>query len=176
MKPFANLAAKGNCDVRIFEEEIKQRLSGLFLIKIGRTCNMLELTFGDYKSTINEVWHIQSPFRIVCDDRIITSDRDIYIPGNDSDGTFSYCSSERNSVFDDTVRNNPQFTDGFAVTDVKLSVHGDAIIEMQHDRSVLKVECFNNASSDEDDENWRFFRHHSGMLHIVCYRERIVRE
>ena len=118
MKPFANLAAKGNCDLRIFEEQIKQRLSGLFLIKIGRTCNMLELTFGDYKSTINEVWHIQSPFRIVCDDRIITSDRDIYIPGNDSDGTFSYCSSERNSVFDDTVRNNPQFTDGFAVTDV----------------------------------------------------------
>ena len=47
------------------EEEIKQRLSGLFLIKIGRTCNMLELTFGDHKSTINEVWHIQSPFRIV---------------------------------------------------------------------------------------------------------------
>lgn len=114
MKPFADLAAKGNCDVRIFEEEITQRLSGLFLIKIGRTCNMLELTFGDHKSTINEVWHIQSPFRIVCDDRIITSDRDVYIPGNDSDGTFSYCSSERNSVFDDTVRNNPQFTDGFA--------------------------------------------------------------
>ena len=146
------------------EEEIKQRLSGLSLIKIGRTCNMLELTFGDHKSTINEVWHIQSPFRIVCDDRIITSDRDIYIPGNDSDGTFSYCSSERNSVFDDAVRNNQQ------------SVHGDAIIKMQHDRSVLKVECFNNASSDEDDENWRFFRHHSRMLHIVCYRERIVRE
>ena len=176
MKPFADLAAKGNCDVRIFEEEITQRLSGLFLIKIGRTCNMLELTFGDHKSTINEVWHIQSPFRIVCDDRIITSDRDIYIPGNDSDGMFSYCSSERNSVFDDTVRNNPQFTDGFAVTDVKLSVHGDAIIEMRNDRSVLKVECFNNASSDEDDENWRFFRYHSGMMHIVCYRERIVRE
>ena len=34
---------------------IKQRLSGLFLIKIGRTCNMLELTFGDHKSTINYI-------------------------------------------------------------------------------------------------------------------------
>ena len=29
MKPFADLAAKGNCDVRIFEEEIKQRLNSL---------------------------------------------------------------------------------------------------------------------------------------------------
>lgn len=162
--------------MRSFEEEIKQRLSGLSLIKIGRTCNMLELTFSDHKSAVNEVWHIQSPFRVVYDERIITSDRDIYIPGNGSEGTFSYCSSERNSVFDDAVRNNPQFTDGFAVTDVKLLLHGDAIIEMRNDQSVLKVECFNNASSDEDDENWRFFRHHSGMLHIVCYKERIVME
>ena len=162
--------------MRSFEEEIKQMLSGLSLIKIGRTCNMLELTFGDPKGTVNEVWHIQSPFRIVYDDRIIMSDRDIYIPGNDSDGTLSYCSSERNSVFDEAVRNNPQFTDGFTVTDVRLLLHGDVIIEMRNDQSVLKAECFNNASSDEDDENWRFFRHHSGMLHIVCYRERIVRE
>lgn len=162
--------------MKLFEEEIKQRLNNLHLIKIGRTCNMLELTFSDPKGTVNEVWHIQSPFRMVYDDRIIMSDRDIYTPGNDCDGAFSYCSSERNSVFDEAVRNNPQFTDGFAVTDVKLSLHGDAVIEMRNDQSVLKVECFNNASSDEDDENWRFFRHHSGMLHIVCYREHIVRE
>ena len=36
MKPFADLAAKGNCDVRIFEEEITQRLNSLIKLCLAR--------------------------------------------------------------------------------------------------------------------------------------------
>lgn len=177
MKLYIYLATERSEDMKLLEDEIKKRLFNFHLAKIGRTCNMLELTccLSKDEGDISEVWHIQSPFRILYDNHIMTSDRDMYIPHNKDDETFAYYSSKRNSEFDFIVNNKIHFINDIIVTNVTISPYGDASIEMQYNHSVLKVECFNNASAD-DDEIWRFFRHRSAIPHIVCYKNNIVKE
>jgi hypothetical protein len=88
---------------------------------------------------------------------------------------FSYFSTERNSEFDFVVNSKQQLFKNAVVSDVRISSHRDIMIEMNNALSVIVVECFNNVTED-DDESWRFFRHHSDMPHIVCYRDYITEE
>ena len=164
-------------NMMLYVNEIKKRLNDFCLQEVGRTCNMLELTFQSSKNTssISEILHIQSPFRIMCDNHLITSDRDIYIMHGEDAEKFSYFSTERNSEFDFVVNSKQQLFKNAVVSDVRISSHRDIMIEMNNALSVIVVECFNNVTED-DDESWRFFRHHSDMPHIVCYRDYITEE
>ena len=132
MKLYIYLATERSEDMKLLEDEIKKRLFNFHLAEIGRTCNMLELTccLSKDEGDISEVWHIQSPFRILYDNHIMTSDRDMYIPHNKDDETFAYYSSKRNSEFDFIVNNKIHFINDIIVTNVTISPYGDASIEM----------------------------------------------
>ena len=161
----------------LFEKEIKKRLMNSCLYEIGRTCDMLELTFRPCKtdSSISEVFHIQSPFRILCDDHILTSDRDIYVAHDRDIENYSYYSTERNSEFDFLVNDKTLLFKNAVLSDVTISPYGDISIEMHCEQSDLIINCFNN-TTENNDESWRFFRHHSDLPHIVCYRDYITEE
>lgn len=144
-------------------------LKGKKIQYIIRSLNLVDIGFGSLFERVSIsgkpytvasfALHIQCPFRLIYQNRIIAGSEDMYICSCDEDATD--LNVNKNSLFDHKIHEiQESFKDEY-VTDIKVNVFGDLEIICSN----LSIFVF--VSSSADCEAWRFFEVDKNTRHLV---------
>ena len=142
---------------------------------IGRAGNLLWIGIGEDVSNIDykgrkRVFakfslHIQCPFRILLNTKIIIGNNDIYEPNTEKIPLENFnWESYGDSLFDKQLEKiaSELYTNDVKVIDINLSLIGDLQIILSNN---LCIETFINGTSNS--EMWRFFETGTDLPHFV---------
>ena len=154
-----------------------ENLVGLKLNCFGRAADMAWFAFcsasidAEYSPCIEYDLHIQCPWRLIIDKRIISGYSDIFCPGerftleeweSQTEKHFSY---DERSVFDESVYAFRKAKSALIVTDAQLKECNDLLIRF-NDSACLQI--FVDQSITEA-EQWRLFNVNSIKENYVVY-------
>ena len=143
---------------------------------IGRASDMVWIGFGntikirDFRGIEVKkeeyALHIQCPWRIIKDNKIILANYDIYVPKNcNCVENFDWDVKGKN-LFDEKIIKLKEKIINSVVRDVTYYEYGDVNIFMEND---YQINVFVNGSNKE--EYWRFIDNTENK-HIICFEER----
>ena len=156
--------------------EMCNPLVGYPLKYIGRSIDLVKIGFGEELSRKNlrgvEVHtylfslHLQCPFRIVKEGKILVGYNDLFVS---SDGSISQVDLEikESLIFDKRVNENLSFLVGEQVQSVVLSNTRDLEIKLNS----YCIEVFITNSTDRED--WRLFKPWKKEKHLVAFGNNI---
>lgn len=150
-------------------KKIAEKISCTNKITIGRTCDMLEVTFRTSNNAFPLILHNVAPFRISINGFIIVTNLDFFKPLYDNYDKFDCYMKGSISQFDQLVKYNNLDSVEIESIIFQYCQKGDLIIGFTYGNHHAKLEVFNNAQNNDDSEAWRFFEYKSGKEHFVQY-------
>jgi len=150
--------------------DIVKSLKGCEFKVLYRALDMVGIDFGEEKAftdigrivAVHSI-HIQCPFRILADDKIMTGYNDVFTPKKHISGDDFDIGQLDVSLFDDqTKKINEDFAIKERVKDISINEKGDAVITL--DKLIIEIFV---ANSDEE-EAWRYLNRETDV-HVVFY-------
>ena len=141
---------------------------------IGRCLDLVYIGFGELFMRTNRrgdqtavatfTLHLQCPFRIIYNQKLLLESNDLYcaIDGTNGDVNFD---EPNTCLFDAKCFSVIDRLKGHVVKDVKLDIHQNLII-------LFDSACIQIDAIDQDCESWRFFKPNANEKHLVAYRNR----
>jgi hypothetical protein len=153
--------------------EIEKKLEvlvGSVLYQSSRAADLAVFHFGDRRINgsryITEYsLHVQCPWCITRDDRVIVGSSDLYYPAGNMQVNSSEFDWDRNPNRRDELIRDLFGSDGqeFLIDKIEVASAGDFNISMDNSSLVLKV----LPDSSMNEEYWRFFKRNSEEPHFV---------
>lgn len=152
-------------------EYIQDSLMGKRLRYILRSCDLIDFGFGDtfirknrYGKNVEVAalsLHLQCPFRITRQDRILIGSDDLFFSSSSEDDNVDLRMKDT-CILDDKLKSLQGIFSKESVTGVSVSPCGDIFIQL----STLNVSAFCTGSTA--NEMWRFFETGTDKHHIIC--------
>ena len=145
-----------------------ESLAGLALLRSGTGAGMASFLFGrvDGATTDGESsLHVQCPWRIVFNDKIVVASSDVFFPGDDREDIEEFDPDEETSLFETRIA--AWFESGDADSRIVEGVHADALGGfLMRLRGGATVEAFPAHSMHGTySEYWRLLR--PGARHFI---------
>lgn len=148
-----------------------EMLKGKKLSYIGRSCELIQIGFGEMRTEISltqkkkrisqYALHIQCPFRITKNDKILFGYSDLFISSDDLNPIVDL-DKQNSTKFDFKANENNLNLMNQTVLDVKVTQFGDIIITLD-DIIISTFICETSGG-----EAWRFFETRKNKEHIVA--------
>ncbi len=152
-------------------EYIQASLMGKRLRYIVRSCDLIDFGFGDTFIRKNRhgknvevaafALHLQCPFRITRQDRILIGSDDLFFSSSSGDDNMDLRMKDT-CILDDKLKLLQDLFSKESVTGVSMSPCGDIFLQL----STLNVSAFCTGSTG--NEMWRFFETGTDKPHIIC--------
>ena len=105
-----------------------ETLRGLALMRSGTAAGMVSFLFSSPETDSTEgecALHVQCPWRIVLNDRIVVASSDVFFPGDDREDIETFDPDEETSLFENRIAE--WFESGEGTTRTVERVHADAL-------------------------------------------------